>query len=297
MRDLIVYWGYRFLNAVVGPLPPRVGYWVARRAGWLIYYLSPRLRRVLSHNVCHVLGRDADSASVQATVRRICVNIAKGHYELFRVSRLSLAQIGKMTDIRGMDCLYEALEEGRGAIILTAHFGNVDMMGQLPLAHGIPISGAVERVRPERLFQYTRELRQTHGVRLIPSDGPMIGLFRALRRNEIIALPCDKAVADNVRSVEFFDAMARLPDGPVRVAVRTGAPLIPAFVYRLPDDSFRVEVEPPLALPDSGEVERDIAVGMEMVVDVMERHISQHPEQWLVAVPVWPLDEGVCSQA
>ncbi|MGD8398948.1 MAG: lysophospholipid acyltransferase family protein, partial [Anaerolineae bacterium] len=100
-----------------------------------------------------------------------------------------------------------------------------------------------------------------------------------------------------VRSVEFFDAMARLPDGPVRVAVRTGAPLIPAFVYRLPDDSFRVEVEPPLALPDSGEVERDIAVGMEMVVDVMERHISQHPEQWLVAVPVWPLDEGVCSQA
>jgi KDO2-lipid IV(A) lauroyltransferase len=297
MQDLIVYGGYRLVHALVGPLPPRLGYWVARRAGWLIYHLSPRLRCILSHNIRHVLGLDADEERVQAIVRRICVNIAKGHYELFRASRLTPEQISSLTEIEGMDRLYAALEEGQGAIVVTAHLGNVDMMVQLPLAHGIPISGAAARIRPERLFQYTRKLRQSHGLRLIPSDGPMIGLFRALRRGEVIALPCDRAVGDNVRLVEFFDGMARLPDGPVRVALRTGAPLIPAFVHRLPDDSFRVEVEPPLELPDSGEIEQDVAAGMEMVVDVMERHITRHPEQWLVAAPVWPLDGDACRQA
>ncbi|MGC9335767.1 MAG: lysophospholipid acyltransferase family protein, partial [Anaerolineae bacterium] len=144
-------------------------------------------------------------------------------------------------------------------------------------------------VKPERLFQYTLKLRQSHGVRLLPSDGPMIGLFRALKRGEIIALPCDRLTGDSARSVEFFGAPARLPDGAVRIALRTGAPLIPAFVLRLPDDSFLIAVEPPLDLGRTGDMEADVAAGMAKVVRAMERHIAQHPEQWLVAAPIWPM--------
>lgn len=297
MRDLIIYGSYRLLAALVGPMPPRIGYWLARRAGPLIYRFSPHLRRALTNNIRHVLGPEAGAAQVREVVDQICVNIARGHYEIFRVSRLTPEQIRGMTEVEGVDRLYTALEQGQGAVLITAHLGNMDMMGQLPLAYNLPISGAVEHIRPERLFRYLQGVRQQYGLRLYPSDGPMIGLFKALRRGELLALPCDRAVADNVRTVEFFGAPARLPDGPVRVGLRTGAPVIPVFIVRLPDNRFRVTVEPPLHIPSTGDVENDVAVGMERMVEVMERYLSRYPEQWLVAVPVWPLDEDEPDQA
>jgi lauroyl/myristoyl acyltransferase len=133
-------------------------------------------------------------------------------------------------------------------------------------------------------------LRTSHGTRLFPSDGPLSELFRALKRGEIIGLPCDRDLGDNAREVDFFGSPARLPAGPVRVALRTGAALIPAFGLRLPDNSFLAQIEPPIELPQTGDREADVKAGMEMVVEVLERHISQHPGQWLVASPVWPMD-------
>jgi len=291
VRGLLIYGLYRLLGALTGPLPPRIGYGLARPAGALLFALSPRMRRALIHNMRRVLGPDADEAEVRTTARRACVNVARGHYDLFRVSRLNVAEIQAMTHVEGLEHMQAALAQGKGAILVTAHFGNVDIMGQVPLAYGIPFSGPVQHVQNERLFQYTQKLRQSHGLRLIPADGPLMGLIRALKRGEIIGLPCDRDIADNTRIVEFFGAPARLPHGPVRLALRTGAPLVPAFSRRLPDDTFLVQVEPALDLPDSGDREADVLAGMQMIVEVMERHISRAPEQWLVSRPVWSMEE------
>jgi KDO2-lipid IV(A) lauroyltransferase len=118
----------------------------------------------------------------------------------------------------------------------------------------------------------------------------MVGLLRALKRGEIIALPCDRDFADNSRDVDFFGQPARLPYGPLRLSRRTGTPLLPAFVERLPDDTFRIHVEPPIIVSRSDDADADIEAAMKEVVSIMERHISRHPEQWLVAAPVWPLE-------
>jgi KDO2-lipid IV(A) lauroyltransferase len=256
----------------------------------LLYLFSPRLKRILTSNFSHVLGPRADKVQVRALVRQASVNICKGHYDLFRVSRLSMDEIHKLTRVEGLDNLDKALARGKGVILVTAHFGNIDVLGQLPLAYGLSLTAPVQHVQPERLFQYTLRLRTSHGMRLYPADGPLMELFRALKRGEMIGLPADRGIADSSREVPFFGVSAQLPDGPVRVALRTGAALVPAFGLRLPDNSFLVQVEPALELPQSGDVEADITAGMKMVVEVLERHISQHPEQWLVAAPVWSMN-------
>jgi lauroyl/myristoyl acyltransferase len=290
VRGYLIYVSYRLLAALVGRLPPRAGYWLAIKVSPLLYMFSPGLRRTVQSNMHHVLGPEASADWVEATTRKAFVNIAKGHYELFRVPRLSVNEIKGLADIQGMDYMYEALALGHGVIVVSAHFGNVDLVGQLPIAHGLRISGAVQHIQPERLFRYLLKLRTSHGLRLIPNDEPLVGLFRALKRGEMIALPCDRDIADHGSVIEFFGTPTRLPDGAIRVALRTGAPVIPAFVLRLPDNTFRVDIEPPLPLAHTGDTEADVEAGMRLVVETMERHISQHPEQWLVAAPIWPLD-------
>lgn len=290
MRGFLTYGVYRTLGALAGPLPPRAGHQLARRAGALLYALSPRLRGILLHNLSYVLGPEASTEQVEAVARQACINIVKGHYDLFRLSRLSMDEIREMTEVRGLEYVEEALARGKGVVLISAHMGNMDILGQVPLAYGVPFIAPVQHVQPERLFQYTLGLRRSHGMRLIPADGPLMQLVRALKRGEIVGLPCDRGIADNTRTVSFFGAPARLPDGPVRLALRTGASLVAAFGLRLEDDTFQVRIEPPFELRPTGDLEADIEMGMELTVEVLERYISRHPEQWLVAAPVWPMN-------
>jgi KDO2-lipid IV(A) lauroyltransferase len=258
--------------------------------GPVIYRTMPELRRILSHNFRYVLGPNASEQDVQDTVRRACVNIAKGHYDLFRLGRLTYEEITAMTQLEGMSNVVPALERGKGVVAITAHIGNIDIIGQIPGALGVPVSGPVERTKPDRLFEYTLRLRSSHGVNLYPSDGPMREIFRALKRGEIVGLPTDKGIAASSREIEFFGSPARLPSGPVRLALRTGAALVPVFTQRLPDDTFKVCIEPELELQQSGDRKADELAGMRQIVAIMEKYISKNPDQWLVAAPIWPMN-------
>jgi lauroyl/myristoyl acyltransferase len=288
LRDYLVYSLYRLAGVLARLLPPRIVYWAAGWAGGLACRLAPRLRRTMADNMRHVLGPDATEAQVQAHVRGICTNMLKNYYDLLRVDRLATDKIQKLVQVVGGEHLLDALARGRGAILVVPHLGNLDAIMHIPPVYGLKITGVVEHGKPERLYRYFLEQRTSHGLQLIPSDGPMIGLIRVLKRGEIVGLSCDRALIDTGYRVRFFGAPALLPDGAVRLALRTGTPLLGAFAERLPDNTFRVTVEPVLDPPHKSERDVDVTAGMEQVVAIMEHHISRHPEQWTLSVPIWP---------
>jgi len=288
VRGFLTFGVYRILGELVGRLPAKAGYWLAGWTSWLFYLFSPQLRLALEDNIRHVVEPGADDAQVESLVRQSCENILKGHYDLFRLEHLTAQEIGDLLHVEGWENLDAALETGLGAIIFSAHLGNVDLVMQFATLRGIQAVAPVQRIEPERLFQYTLRLRTSHGIKLIPTDEPMIGLFRKLRAGGVIGLAADRDVADSSMEVDFFGTPTRLPDGPVRISLRTGAPLVPAFSIRLPDNSFQVLIEPALDLQRTEDREADVMAGMKMVVAAMERRIAQHPEQWLVTQRIWP---------
>jgi len=172
-------------------------------------------------------------------------------------------------------------------IAITAHLGSTEVVGQMPTVL-VCRSRAWPADRAGPPVPVHPRLRRSHGLNLVPSDQSPIVLFRALQRGEIVALPCDQDYSGQGHTVSFFGAQTRLPDGALRIAFRTGAPVLPVFALRLPDDTFVLEFEPPLQLPDSGDRAADLDVAVEHVVSLMERRIRAHPEQWLVTGRVWP---------
>jgi predicted LPLAT superfamily acyltransferase len=199
VRAFLTYGTYRLLGALAGPLPPAMGYGLGRPVGALLLATSPQLRRILTCNFSHVLGPDASEEQVQSLVRRACANIIKGHYDLFRLSKLSREEIMGMTRVEGREHMDQALARGKGVILFSAHYGNVDILIQAPLASGVSLSTPVEHIQPERLFQYTLRLRTSHGLRMFPTGGPMMGLYRALKRGEVIGLAADRAIDVSTR--------------------------------------------------------------------------------------------------
>jgi lauroyl/myristoyl acyltransferase len=287
-QTILSYYLYRLLGLLVPLVPPGLGYPLATRLGDLFYHLDRVTRANVYDNVTHILeGGQKATGDSEAIVRGVFRNMAKNFYDLFRASTLSLAEIDRLVKVEGWEHIERALSKGKGLIFVGTHFGNIDIVAQVSALREIPVVGPAEHLKPEALFQYICSLRANKGFRLIPIDGPLFELFRALRRNEVVALAADRKIAGSGIVVDFFGAPARLPDGYARLSLRTGAPIIVGFSQRLPDNTFAVYLEPLLELESTGDRDRDARAGVEKVVAIMERYIGERPEQWVMSVPVW----------
>lgn len=274
-----------------------MGYAFFTLLGDLAYAMSKASRENVLDNLRHVLGPQAEPTRIAQVARQIFRNQARNYYDLFRVASLSAERIERLVTIHGLEHIDQSLSAGKGLIIVTAHFGNLDVVAQAFALRKYPITVIGEHLQPEKLYQYVVSLRASKGIKIIPVDSFLRPLFKALRNNEIVGLAADRNLNATGALVEFFGAPALLPDGHVHLALRTGAKLALAFSIRKPDNTFEVYVEPPLPLENSGELEKDIRSGMTKLVAVLEKYIGQHPEQWVMFQPVWKLPEHLGSSA
>ena len=287
---MLTYYLHRLLGLVAPLTPPGLGYPLATRLGDLFYHLDKTTRANIYDNVTHILeGSQKPVGDRETIVRGVFRNMAKNFYDLFRTQILDLAEIDRLVKVEGREHLDGALSKGKGLIFVGTHFGNIDIVAQVMALREVPIVGPAEHLKPEVLFQYICRLRANKDFRLIPIDGPLFELFRALRRNEAVALAADRNIAGSGIVVDFFGAPARLPDGYAQLSLRTGAPIIVVFSQRLPDNTFVVYLEPPLELEATGDRDGDARVGVEKVVGIMERYIGEQPEQWVMSVPIWQM--------
>lgn len=280
------YYLYRVLGALVPIIPPSMGYAMFGAIGASFFYLFKDAREPLRANLRHVMA-GASNAEIDATARRTLRNHLKNYYDFFRSAKLNEEQIREMVRVQGLENLERALAKGKGVIFITAHFGNLDIVGQAFALHNYKVTVPAEHIKPEILFQEIVKVRASKSLKVIPVDGPLIGLVKALKRNELIGLASDLDITKSGMLVDFFDAPARLPDGYAQLALKTGAPILPAFSLRREDNGFDAYAEEALELTNSGDEEADVRCGVERIVAVMEKWIGTHPDQWVMWHRIW----------
>lgn len=280
------YYLYRAAGTIVPCFPPRLGYWLAERWGDLFSRFVPS-RHAVEDNLRHVLRNDVPEARLKQVVRGVFRTQAKNYYDLFRLPALTDAQIKSLVTIHGLENLEAALSYGKGVVAVSAHFGNLEIVMQAFALNGYSVLAVAEHIKPEVLYRYLCSLRERRGARLIPADSFLKPIFRALARNEIVALAADRDITGSGIIVDFFGAPARLPDGYVQLALRTGAVVLPSFSLRQPGGKFVAYVERPVLMERTGELKRDVRLNLERVLPVIERYIAAYPEQWVMFQPIW----------
>lgn len=277
---------YRLVGFIAPFIPSRLGYPLTDLMGSLVYFLDRRARRVVLENLTHVLGSQVPAGQLRPIARRVFQNSLKNYYELFHFHRLPDEQLQARLQVVGLEEMERALARGKGLVLATAHLGSPDAFMHVAPLFAYRFTAPAERLQPERLFEYVRRLRQRRGVRLVPVDGPLISIVRALKRNEVVGVAVDRDITGSGIVIDFFGAPARLPDGPVQLALRTGAALAMGLGIRLPDNSFLAKIEP-IALERSGDFQWDVRANLAKVVAALEEAIRQHPDQWLMFYPLW----------
>jgi lauroyl/myristoyl acyltransferase len=286
-HSLLSYCMFRLMGAAAPILPRRLGYWLADRAGTVAYHLGRPSPAALRGNLYHVLRTDGDDPRVERAALDVFRNLAKNYYDLFHKHALSMEEATASIEVRGLHHIEEGLRDGRGLIVVSAHFGPFDAVWMIGRRLNLNITAPAEHIKPERLYRYVCELRDKEWITLLPVDRPLMGLIRALRRGELVAIGGDRDMTGSGIVLDFFGAPARLPDGAVQLALRTDANLVTCFAVRQPDNSAVLEVEPALALERTGDFEQDVLVNVRKVAARMEDWIGRYPGQWLVLYPIW----------
>ncbi len=278
------YAGYLLASRLAPLLPRGLAYRLADVLGDLSWLLNRRARRAVRENLSHVLG---DSPPPRV-VRQVFRHGTRNYYDTFIIPRLTRAELLELVVVDGWKNLDEALERGNGAIIVGVHLSSVALAGQVIAAKGYPITSVVERVEPAKLMELLTRLRSGGGVKVL-SLGPDLlrQLLVALRRNEVIGLVMDRDVAGTGVPVEFFGTETSLPGGAALLALRTGAPILPALAVRTPNGRFSGRIDPPVQLEQAANLQVSIRRATRRIAERFEQHIGAHPEQWTVYQSVW----------
>src|SRR2546423_4446015 len=156
------------------------------------------------------------------------------------------------------------------------------------MTRGYTLTLPAEKTDSEFMHAVNRA-RQAQGLVLVPIDSAL-GIHRVVRDGGVLGILADRAVTGIGETVEFFGRPALLPSAHVALALRTGAPLVPAFTWR-ENGLLCARIEEPLELVSTGDRDTDVRAGTQRFAALLERYIKEHPEQWSVFEPVWDSDK------
>jgi KDO2-lipid IV(A) lauroyltransferase len=233
------------------------------------------------------MGAQTPPAEINRRARLTFHTVLYNYFDLFRLPFLDEATVKRLVTVHGWEHVEAAQAEGRGLVMTSAHLGNIEIVLYVMLLRGLTITIPVERVEPPELFDYISKLRTSKGLKLLPVDRPLLDLVRTLKKGGVAGLAGDRDITGTGQIVNFWGYPAHLPDGHVRLALKTGAPLVVGFSCRNPDQTYQAYLLPAFHVPTEGTEEERVKAGLNYVVAAMEKAIAQYPEQWTVTVSIW----------
>ena len=279
LKDYCYAFTAKCIGQCVARLPRKLALSIGMYLATAVFWFSHRQKDRACKHLKQSFGIEYPAA--ERLVRRSFRNTGKNLMEFMQLPRMSPETIHQLVTFEGREHIDRALDQGRGAIILTAHFGNWELLGASILANGYTIRGITRQLRSKRLDAIVSSYREKVGWQGIDRDRSIREVLRCLKRNELIAILADVDTRTQGIFVDFFGRPAYTPYSPVAFALKTGAAILPTFIIRQPDDSHRAIVEAPLLLQQGGEKEQDLLVNTQRFTKIIESYIRRYPEQWI----------------
>jgi KDO2-lipid IV(A) lauroyltransferase len=279
-----------FFSWLVRFMPTRFRYWLADRCGSLSFRLSTTYRENVRANISQALGEPPESPQVTETAKAIFRTNARNFADLLVIPHVAPSRFVSAVPLISGSWSYldEAVAAGHGVVIMTAHLGPFDYLGQSLHVRGIRPTSVTGRTTARFLFDAVTFLRRSRGMKIVEASPSGIRrVIQGLRRGECAVFVTDRDFFQNGKPVTLFGRETTLPPGPVRIARDTGAPIIPIFARRL-SQSYGISIVPAFHVEKTDDIETDIRRGMEQMALHLERAIGASLDQWVMFQRVWP---------
>lgn len=260
------------------------------------YRLAPRRRLITLHNLRRAFPEKSMDEIVRLA-REVYRHLAMVIADFFEMTTIDEKSVHAWIDLEGLENMVEAWSLGRGAIGSIGHFGNWEYLTvAFPYLEALARRHAPGRALPvfprtasvvyrpldnpivENLITWSRTY---HGVTMIPKGGTLRLSEAALKNGQIVAIVGDQNVSPREGVfTTFFGRPACTATGIATLAMRTGAPVLPVYLYRRPDGRYRFGCKPMIPMADTGNTQADLHENTQRCTTALEYIIREHPEQY-----------------
>lgn len=172
------------------------------------------------------------------------------------------------------------ISDGRGILILTGHFGNFELLSQAHSIYGTPTAIVYRPLRNPILDRAVADLRQRCGNATVPRKGAGREIVRFLKDNWLVAVPLDLDVRHGV-FVDYFSVKAATSPALARVAMATGAPVLPAFIVREAGSTrHRITFLPVIEVIKTRDRVESVRENTQRFTTAIETMVRRHPDHW-----------------
>ena len=265
----------------IGALPRPL----ARAAGislaWIIYLLHGKLRRVGKRNL-ELAFPEKSHRDRSKILRGVFTSLGRQLAEVCLYRRYTRENVSKIVVYEGFENYERALARGKGVLFLTAHLGAWELSAFAHSLYGYPLGVLMRPLDNPYLDRMAREYRTLHGNKTVDKDFAR-GLIAAMRKGETVGVLMDtNMIASQGVFVDFFGIQACTASGVARVALRTGAAVVPGFTIWDPMlKKYRLRFDPAAKLIRTGNTEADVVANTALFTKIIEDYVRRYPDQWL----------------
>jgi len=284
------YYAYRVLSGLFGLLPEPMMRRLGHAAGWIASFIARDRFAMAMRHQRRVLGPGHD---VRRSARRVFGYYGRYWAETFWMRPRRRDAVLARTRLDGIEHLHAAVRSGKGVVLALPHMGNWEIAGLRAADEDARVLAVAEELGNERIVEWFIAMRRMMSIDVvIARKGGTVtrDLLQRLREGGVIALLCDRDIKGTGVPVEFFGEETTLPAGPIALADRTGAILLPVGTYFAKGAGHVFEVNEPLEIPELEDQDERIAAGVRRLAGVVEDVIRRAPEQWHLILPNWPSD-------
>ncbi len=279
-KHRLEYGVFLFFFQLTKLLPRRTLLWVGRGIGSFAWKKLRFRRQVIINNLTHAFGPEKDEAWIQDTALEFYRNLGMTLMEFLASGHRRSQDLVDNVVIEGREHVEELEARGKGALMISGHFGNFELLLPRAALEGMSVYGIAKPQSNKLIDKFQNDIRTREGVDIIFTGGSFPRTLKALKSGGFVGLLGDQDAGSRGQFVDFMGRPASVSKGPATLAVRAGCPILMAFLYRQPDYSHVLKIEPVIEVDPAWDEETAIRRLTEIHTAKLEEAVRRAPTMY-----------------
>ena len=264
-------------------IPLHIGVLVLKSLAYLFYLFDKKQRKIAYENLRNAYGDELSDIQIRKIIRRNYLHFALVWIDFVKLPRIiNASNWQNYFEVEGLEFARKAQEEGKGVIFVTGHVGNWEVLGYAFEFFLHPLHSIAKHLKNPFADKFLTRLREQGRQKIIFTENASRKIIRVLRNNKLLGILVDQNARENNIFVDFFGQKAATTRSVATISLKTGAPIIMAFLRRTDRKyRFKITFSEPIKIERTGNLEEDILSLTQRYTTMIESRIRKHPHEWL----------------
>lgn len=279
-RRRLIYTLLLFIDKLFLLIPYHVSIRFSRFCSKVVYIVLGKYRRLTKEHLRFAFGDTKTEKEISKIARKVFINLGLSLIEILSLPKIK-NRLSSMIDIKDIKKIDDLLAKGKGAVAVTAHLGNWELIPIAFALRGYPANVIARPIYYEKYNEWITFLRSSMGVNVIYRTGSPKEVLRLLNKNELVGIAPDQDI-DSVDGifVDFFGKKTHTPTGPVKIAMAAGSPIVPVFIVRN-GRKHTIYIEDPIVIENVDDKSAAVKEYTQKWSNAVESYVRKYPEQWV----------------